>query len=505
MSLSTLIILVYQVVAIAGIVHVVMNGRQPAKTMAWALVIYFVPIAGLVAYVFFGVNRRKERMISQRSLDQLTRRSMMGYVEQQYDQHVPDAQQPLVDLFINESFSLPFSQSQVELQKSGYEFFPSLLRDIAQAQSHIHIEMYIFLDDALGRLVSDALIAKARQGVEIRVIYDHVGSWSVKNSFFEHLREEGIEIEPFIPVRFPRLTSKANYRNHRKIIVIDGRVGYIGGMNIALRYVKGPEASKGKGVGEKSPIWRDTIVRVEGSAVYTLQRVFLTDWYFVDRTLLSDRKYYPENLTTADDPFPENLTTTDDQLLNDQTTQVSSLFQTVTSGPAAEYPEIMQGYLRIIMAARRYVYIETPYFLPTESVFFALKTAVASGVEVRVLVPRHCDAWFVEWASRSYLREAVESGIQVDLYEPGFLHSKLMVCDDQVCTCGSTNVDFRSFENNFEVNLFIYGEDEALRMKQLFLDDDAQSTPLTDLPERVNPAFFPRLGESLAHLFSPLL
>jgi len=484
MSASTLIFLIYQVVAVIGVIHVVMNGQQPAKTTAWALVIYFVPVAGLIAYIFFGVNRRKERIISQRSLDQLTRRSMLGYVEQQYDQHVPEVHQPLIDLFVNESFSLPFAQSQVELLKSGYEFFPALLHDIAQAHNHIHLEMYILLDDALGRLVADALIAKARRGVEVRIIYDHVGSWSAKNRFFERLREEGIEVEPFIPVRFPRLTSKANYRNHRKVIVIDGKVGYIGGMNIALRYVKGP---KGGG------IWRDTMTRVEGSAVYALQRSFLIDWYFVDRTLLSDKKYYPEAL-----PLPPAVSLR-------QEGEGEGLLQVVTSGPSDEYPEIMQGYLRIIMAARHYIYIETPYFLPTEAVFFALKTAVASGVEVRLLVPDHCDAWFVEWASRSYLREAVEAGIQVDLYEPGFLHSKLMVCDDNVCTCGSTNVDFRSFENNFEANLFIYGEDEALRMKQLFLDDAQQSSPLSNRPERINPAFFPRLGESLARLFSPLL
>ena len=475
MSASTLVFLLYQVVAVFGVIHVVMNGQHPAKTTAWALVIYFVPVAGLIAYIFFGVNRRKERIISQRSLDQLTRRSMLGYVEQQYDQHVPEVHQPLVDLFVNESFSLPFAQSKVQLLKNGYEFFPSLLHDIAQAHNHIHIEMYILLDDALGRLVADALIDKARKGVEVRVIYDHVGSWSASNHFFEQLREEGIEVEPFIPVRFPRLTSKANYRNHRKIIVIDGLVGYIGGMNIAQRYVKGP---KGGG------IWRDTMTRVEGSAVYALQRSFLIDWYFVDRTLLSDKKYYPSSGGEGGG-FP--------------------LLQVVTSGPASEYPEIMQGYVRIIMAARQYIYIETPYFLPTEAVFFALKTAVASGVEVRLLVPSHCDAWFVEWASRSYLREAVEAGIQVDLYEPGFLHSKLMVSDDNICTCGSTNVDFRSFENNFEANLFIYGVEEALQMKQLFLHDAEHSSPLSNFPNRINPAFFPRLGESLARLFSPLL
>ena len=327
----------------------------------------------------------------------------------------------------------------------------------------------------MGNLVADALIAKAREGVEVRVVYDDVGCWGVKNRFFERMRVEGIEVVPFLPVRFPTFARKVNYRNHRKIIVIDGRVGYIGGMNIALRYIKG---RNGRG-------WRDTMLRIEGQGVYALQRAFLIDWYFVDRTLLSDRKYYPSSLPTHPSPSP--------------------LIQTVTSAPLAVYPEIMQGYVRIILSAKKYIYIESPYFLPTDAVFFALKTAAASGVDVRVLVPRKTDGWFVEWGSRSYLREAQSAGITVSLYQAAFLHSKLLVCDDSICTCGSTNIDFRSFENNFEANAFCYDEDLAVRMKMVFLEDERSSVPLSSFPERMHPRFFPRLGESLTRLLSPLL
>ena len=222
------------VVIALAVIHVVMDNRQPAKTMAWALVIIFVPVIGLVFYLFFGINHRKERLVSQRSLDQLTKRSMLSFVEQQ-NLRVPERQKQLVDLFVNQSFSLPFKDNQVDIMTDGYAFFPELLRDIAQASHHIHIDMYIFEDDALGRLVADALIDKARAGVHIRVIYDDVGCWNVGHAFFERMREEGIEVTPYLPVRFPSFTSKVNYRNHRKLIVIDGRVGYIGGMNIALR------------------------------------------------------------------------------------------------------------------------------------------------------------------------------------------------------------------------------------------------------------------------------
>lgn len=464
--------LMWIVIAMA-VIHVVMDNRQPAKTMAWALVILFIPVIGLVFYLFFGVNHRKERLVSQRSLDQLTKRSMLGFVEQQ-NLRVPERQKQLVDLFVNQSFSLPFKDNQIDIMTDGYVFFPELLKDIAQAKHHIHIDMYIIEDDALGRLVTDALIDKARQGVLIRVIYDDVGCWKVSHRFFERMREEGIEVSAFLPVRFPSFTSKVNYRNHRKLIIIDGMVGYTGGMNIALRYVKG--------TGEQP--WRDTMIRISGGAVYALQRAFLVDWYFVDRTLITNRIYYP--LTTHH--LPNNC-----------------LAQVVTSAPTNPYPEIMQGFVRVILAARRYVFIETPYFLPNEPVLFALKTAAMAGVDVRILCPRRSDARFTEWASRSYLREVYEAGVQVYLYEAGFLHSKVMVSDDSLTTCGSTNVDFRSFENNFEANAFIYDEGTALRMKNIFLKDQEQSVLLGDLPHRIHPKFMKRLWESLTRLLSPLL
>ena len=478
-ELNLILVIVYYIIVVLAVVHVVMDNRQPAKTMAWTLVIWFVPIVGIVFYLFFGVNTRKERMVSQRSLDELSKRSMLGFVEQQ-DLQLPDEYKPVIDLFINQSLSLPFKGSEVEVYTDGYQFFPALLSAIAGAKNHIHLDMYIFEDDALGYLIADMLIDKAREGVEVRVIYDNVGCWSVKNEFFERMREEGIEVVTFLPVRFPSFTSKVNYRNHRKLIVIDGVTGFTGGMNIALRYVKGTNGQP----------WRDTMVRMTGTGVYALQRAFLIDWYFADRTLLNDRKYYPNRIEAKK---------------HGETMASGSLLQIVTSSPVVPYPEIMQGFVWVIHAAKRYVYIETPYFLPTESVLFALKTAAASGIDVRILVPIENDAWFAEWAGRSYLREAVEAGIKVNLYSAGFLHSKLMVSDDNISTCGSTNLDFRSFENNFEANAFFYGKDVALRMKQIFLNDEAQSVPLTSLPHRIRPKFTVRLAESFIRLLAPLM
>jgi len=456
------------VVAAVAIIHVLMDNRQPAKTMAWVLVIAFVPVVGVIFYLFFGINHRKERIISQSQMDELTKRSMLSFVEQ-HDFHVPERQKPLVDLFVNQNLALPFKDNQIDIMTDGYAFFPELLRDIAEASHHIHINMYIFEDDALGRLVADALMDKARQGVKVRVIYDDVGCWRVNSRFVEHLREAGVEVVPFLPVRFPSFTSKVNYRNHRKIIVIDGRIGYIGGMNFARRYV--------------SQKWRDTMFRLQGGVVYALQRAFLVDWYFVDHTLITDRIYYPTS----------------------QISSKSGVAQIVTSGPLARYPEIMQGYVRIILAARRYIFIETPYFLPNEPILFALKTAALAGVDVRVMCPMSSDAHFIDWASRSYLREIYEAGARVYLYEPGFLHSKLLISDDSLVSCGSVNVDFRSLENNFEANVFVYDEGTALRLKKVYLDDQSHAILLGDVPNRLHPKFYARLWESFTRLVSPLL
>ena len=466
-------ILIYAFTVTATILTVLMDNRQPAKTMAWVLVLLFVPVVGIVLYFFFGQNVRKMRFISQRSLDQLTRRSMLEFVEQR-ELRLPDEYRTQIRLFANQNMSLPFKDNEADIYTSGYDFFPALLRAIAEAKHHIHLEVYIFADDALGRLVADALIARSKAGVEVRLIYDDVGSWRVKKSFFERMRNAGIDVHAFMPVKFPAFTSKVNYRNHRKLCVIDGTVGFIGGMNIALRYVKGTP---------RQP-WRDTHLCVRGGAVYALQCSFLVDWYFVDRTLITNRRYYP--------PVPWRIN-------ND------CIAQLVTGSPVAQWPDMMQGYVRVLLEAQQYVYIATPYFLPTEPILFAMRTAALAGVDVRLMLPRHSDSRLLEWASISYVMETLEAGVKVLLYTAGFNHSKLLVCDDSLCTCGSANVDFRSFENNFEANIFFYDRTMALRMKQVFLDDEAHCTTIDNVRELTHRPFRLRLWESVVRLISPLL
>lgn len=470
-------VVLYVLVIVITMITVLLDNRQPSKTIAWVLVLMFLPVIGIILYFFFGQNTRKERIISEQSMDQLTKRSMFEFAEQRNLQ-LPESHRSLINLFANQSLSLPFKDNEVEIFVNGYEFFPALLKAIKQAKSHIHIDIYIMDDDPIGNLIADALIDKAREGVEIRLIYDDVGSWRTKSAFFERMRNEGIEIHPFLPVRFPSFTSKVNYRNHRKIIVIDGQVGFIGGMNLALRYVKGTG---------KQP-WRDTHLCVCGGAVYGLQRAFLIDWYFVDRTLITSHHYYPP-LTDYLSKYKAN----------------NCLAQVVTSNPTSQWPDIMQGYVRILMEAKSYVYMESPYFLPTEPILFAMRTAAITGVDVRLMIPLSSDAKLVEWSTHSYVKEVIEAGVKVYFYKAGFNHSKLLVSDDFICTCGSTNIDFRSFDNNFEANVFFYDRDLALRMKDVYLTDEAESVTMDEVTSLRRTPFLYRLRDSLVRLLSPLL
>ncbi|MCK6144018.1 cardiolipin synthase [Prevotella intermedia] len=467
-----IVLVAYTVIAIVAMITVLLEHRQPAKTIAWVLVLSFLPLVGIVLYFFFGRRTRKNRHIWEKSLNQLTKRSMIEFAEQK-QLELPEEHKELIQLFMNQNFALPFKNNETDVYVSGYEFFPALLAEISKAKHHIHIVSYIIDDDPLGRLLRDALIDKARKGIEVRLLFDDVGSWKTPNRFFEQMREEGIEVHPFMPVRFPAFTGKVNYRNHRKIIVIDGKVGFIGGMNLAQRYVKG----------HKGIMWRDTHVKISGAAVYGLQRAFLIDWFHADRTLITDRKYYPDTTIT-----PNN-----------------NLIQIVTSSPTNVWEELEQGYIKILLSAKRYVYMETPYFLPTEPIFFAMRTAALSGVDVRLMVSLKTDSKLVQMASRSYLTQTIQAGVNVLCYEEGFNHTKLLVADDNVATIGSANIDFRSFENNFEANAFFYDKSMAQRIKDIFLTDETKCVPLEKIKEINHKSFIYRLWESVVRLLSPLL
>lgn len=464
--LETLFVIIW----VGTIFVVITENRNPVKTLAWVMVLVFLPVVGFALYVFFGMDMRKEKVIGKRSLSKLLKEALLNY----RDYAVPEPSPPYEKLVhmmrhANQSYLLPANKV------TTFTDFPSvlldLLRTIASAESHIHVQFYIFMDDAVGRLLRDALIDKARQGVKVRLLYDDVGSWKANSRFFRAMKEEGIEVYPFGEVKFAAFAKRANYRNHRKVVVIDGEIGYVGGMNVAERYYKG--VSWGH--------WRDTHIRIDGMAVNALQTSFFVDWYYASRVLVCDSCCFPKVPRQGD---------TDMQI--------------VTSYPMGEWKAIMQGMLQVISQSRRYLYIQTPYFLPTEPILTALRNAALAGVDVRVMVPRRGDSLLADLASHSYYKEVMTAGVKIYQYEAGYLHAKVMLADDDFVTVGSTNMDFRSFEHNFEINAFIYDPAVVKEMKCIFMNDLEHSSRIIAEEWRKRP-LWNRFWESLVRLLSPLL
>jgi len=455
---------------IGTIIIIVLDNRNPVHTIAWILILLFLPFVGLILYFFFGRNVRRERIINKKSYNKLLRKPTSEYMAQEPTVNVPEYSR-LIDFFRQTEQAFPLGGNRCETYTDGYSMLQGLIRELMKAKHHIHLEYYIFEDDAVGRLIRDVLIDRAKAGVEIRIIYDDVGCWRVPYDFFEKMLESGIEVKSFLKVRFPLFTSRVNYRNHRKIVVIDGRVGFIGGMNLALRYLKGVA----------NGIWRDTHIMIEGKAVHGLQTIFLLDWYFVDRTLITSEKYFSSSDICG-----------------------SSIIQIVSSSPIGPWREIMLGLTQAILSAKRYFFIQTPYFLPTDTILSALQTAALAGVDVRLMLPAKNDSWLSQLACSSYLKFLLEAGVKILFYNKGFLHSKLMVSDDLFSTVGSTNVDFRSFEHNFEINAFIYDRNMALKMREIFLTDqhNCNQVVLSIWEKR---KWYYKVAESITRLLSPLL
>lgn len=372
-----------------------------------------------------------------------------------------------------------YPDNEVVVFNEGKCKFDSLKADLKSARESIHMQYFIFEDDAIGSEIASILKEKAACGVSILIIYDHVGSFHVNNKFFKQLRKAGIEAHPFFKVTFPQLGTRINWRNHRKICIIDNHVGYIGGMNIADRYLDG---------GKHFDSWRDTHVRVTGSVVAALQYSFAVDWNFMGGGLInygnavSDYSYFPT---------PQ-----------DAVKHVG--MQLLTSGPTSQWSNIALAYHKAIANASKRVYIHTPYFLPTESLLKALQTAALAHIDVRIIIPYKSDSSMLTFASASYISECLKAGIKIYRYKAGMLHSKILIIDNEIVSIGSTNFDFRSFDYNFEANMFFYSKEFNALMLETFKKDLLES-------ERVVPAIWRRrpvkdkISESIIRLLSPIL
>lgn len=465
------IIVLYAVTIASCIIVILKENRNPIRSLSWIIALIFLPLIGLVFYLFFGRSLRGQHMMSR-----MNKRKIMTTMAPRHvnldSQNLSRADRNLVKLARNLSSSFYTINNNIEIFTTGADKFAALKRDLLAAKKTIYLQYYIFLDDSLGHEIAEILMAKAREGLDVKVMYDHVGSFSARNRFFKMMNEAGVETHPFFKVTFPQFANRVNWRNHRKLVVIDGEIGYIGGMNIADRYVR----RSGRGA-----VWRDTHFRIKGDIVESMLFSYVIDWNFRNQ---EHPMRYPK---TPEVNFSNNVG-----------------MQLVTSGPLSTWDNLALCFLKAITSATKSIYIQTPYFLPTEALRAALEAAALSKIDVRIMIPRRSDSRMLRYASFSYVTQCLKAGIKVYLYNPGMLHAKAMIIDDNLVTAGSTNFDFRSFENNFECNLFIYDNDVNRRMREIFFADMGQCTKLTYATWHRRPVL-QRGMESIVRLVSPIL
>ncbi len=455
-------------IALVGVV--ISENRNPVRTLAWSAALLLLPVLGPVLYMIFGRSIKDTRMVSRRHR-RILKRKEWSRPPHLSRLDITEESMRTIQLARNLTDAPYTVGGNVGIFTDGVTKFRSLKTDLAEAKSYILLQYYIFLDDRIGNEVREILIAKAREGIRVRVIYDDVGCFGVDSSFFDSMRREGIEVYPFFEVKFPNFASQVNWRNHRKICVIDGTVGYVGGMNIGDRYL----------TGGKFAVWRDTHLRITGPAVASLQYSFAVDWNFMGQPLIENRPAEPPG--------------------NDEKGPV---MQVLTGGPASRWPNIAFLFQQAIAGAKKRVYIQTPYFLPTEALLRGLQTAALSGVDVRVMIPAQSDSGLLSQASSSYVTESLQAGIKMYFFLPGMLHAKMMIVDDEMVSIGSTNFDFRSFEHNFEANIQIYSRSVCAQATDIFFNDLRQCRRVSPAEWKERP-WSHKAAQSVLRLLSPIL
>lgn len=466
---------------IFALVVIFQERRDVGSTWAWLLVLLLIPIAGFVLYLFFAQNFRRKRLfywddIKKKGLDRGLKfqESLFRSEQFEFKNYISGQNKDLITMNLLHNQAVLSEDNQVEIFTDGKAKFASLFRDIEEATEFIHVQYYIIQKDNLGKHLLDLLTKKAKEGVKVRVLYDELGSRRINPKFLQELREAGGQAEAFFPSKYRLINLRLNYRNHRKLVIIDGKIGYVGGFNVGDEYL---------GLNPKFGYWRDTHLRIEGTAVYSIQTRFILDWNQASAD--HDIVYFPSLFPHL--PSKGNVG-----------------IQIVTSGPDSEYEHIKNGYLKMISSARKSIYIQTPYFIPDSSVLDALRVASLSGVEVNVMIPNKPDHMFVYWATLSYIGEMLRAGAKVYQYSNGFVHAKTLVVDEEIASVGTANIDFRSFKLNFEVNAFIYDEAIAQRLSQDFREDMLVSELLT-MEKYLERSKWVRIKESISRLLSPIL
>ena len=482
---------IYSVISIVTIViniifiitAVFYERKKPVQALSWVLTLLLLPVVGFILYLVFGRTYRykRKKFINKCDRNKKYCRELcktldyVSYDESEFKETYSNDIKQMIRLNINTSQSPFTNDNSVTIFTSAEEKYQELLKDISTAKSSIHISYFIIQNDYIGNKLIKALAQKAAEGLEVRVLFDHGSNLIMPLKFFKPITENGGEVLCFFSNKI-RNYLRANFRNHRKIVVVDGKIGYIGGINIGDEYL---------GLKEKISPWRDTHLKIIGSGVHSLQLRFFEDWLYAsgkDKEFTDIEKYF---------------------MLIDQKTKGNTAMQIVPSGPDTRGEEIKHCLIKMINSAKKNIYIQTPYFIPDSPFLEALQTAAMSGVEVIIQIPALPDKYYVYKATMSFVADIIDYGIKTYLY-PGFLHAKMMVIDDTCCTIGTANIDMRSFSLNFEINSFMYGKEISTRCAQIFNSDLALCTFLSK--DKYNSrSFFTKIQENVFRLLSPLL
>jgi cardiolipin synthase len=472
--ITILLLFIFQIISI-----LLADFRHPSKTVAWLVILFIFPLIGFVMYYFMASSYTHKRRSKRKGLIWMKeiRRDLLKRSERQWDLKDETMQRLLRNhRLFGMLHNLPGSPickyNKVTVLSDTTETYEAMKSAIERAKDHIHFQFYTIRHDQIGREFQQLFIRKAREGVIVRVLYDGVGSYKLSRRYIKELREAGVEVQSFLAPLFAFIDKRLNYRNHRKIVVVDGAIGFFGGINIGDEYL---------GKNPRLGFWRDTHMQVDGNAVYFLQNIFLTDWSFTGGAALSDPRYYPE------------------QLGEERNQHV----QIVSNGPDDHWNKILEVYFAALSTAQHRIYITTPYFIPDSSLLMALKTAANSGVDVKIIFPKVADSYIVQLASLSYLEELMQAGVRFYQYVKGFIHTKVLLIDDTLAFVGTANLDMRSFFVNFELNAVMFDAEVIIKLDEDFRQDLKNSKAML-LEEFQKRSRIEKAKEVFARLLSPL-
>lgn len=478
--------IIYVLFVIAVCLRIVWDTRSVGKTLAYLLLVFFVPIVGIIIYFSFGINYRKRKIYNKKLIadDVLLDKTMRHLM----DEHELYKKQPnilpykgLVNLLTNVSsgnFSPIFGKNKVEILENGEQLFPEIKAAILAAKHHIHIQFYIYENDAIGNELKDLMVHKAKEGVQVRFIYDDFGSKNIRRNIVPFLKKNGVEAYPFNKIKLMLLANRLNYRNHRKIVIIDGCVSFIGGINVCDKYINHKDIEK--------LYWRDTHIKITGAATNALQHVFLSDWNFCSKQQLGfSYDFFPELKIEDRDGFNSDI-------------------QIVASGPDSDTPAILHAVMYAMAHAQKEIYITTPYYIPDDQLQQLLIMTAQSGISINMLIPMRGDSWLIDVVAQAYFEELLKAGVKIFRYTKGFVHAKTFIIDGTMCSVGTANFDLRSFDLNFEVTALLYDEKHAQQMKATF-EQDIQDAQLLDLEKWQHRPKWTKLIEKVLRLLSPLM